>query len=416
MRELAQPQDPLREIIAWLLEKGLEGASRAILIDGYCERLNTLGVPLYRFHISQTALHPVYGGTGYSWCRNMGGGTLAQYEYTDEPASVWLQSPFYHLIQSNTEDLRIRLSGSPEEDRFPVLSDLRAEGATDYYAAAVLMDAPQKMTQADSNDPPDGIMVSWTSDAENGFSEADLDLIKETLHHFSLALKANSNSQKASDLLSVYLGRDAGRRVLSGEIRRGSLQEIDAVLWDFDLAGFTAMSERLPGPEMIALLNDYLAVATEVIHAHDGNILKFMGDGIMAMFDLGEIDEDAQAALTAAAALRGRMADLNTERSAAGLPVLDYTLAMHAGEILYGNIGGRDRLDFTVIGPTVNQTARIAGMHKALGQKTILSEDVAEAARGQDHDLVSLGRYMLRGVSEPMELFTIYGGAPADAP
>lgn len=255
--------------------------------------------------------------------------------------------------------------------------------------------------------PGEGILVSWTTDRAGGFSNRELDLIRTTLPHLGLALKSSSNRQIAKDLLQVYLGRDAGQRVLSGEIRRGSSQEIDAVICLFDLQGFTELAERLPGTSLIDMLNGYFGLAVETIQAHGGNILKFMGDGMLTMFNLGSIEEDAHAALAAANELCGKIRSFNAGREADGLPTADFTLALHAGGILYGNIGARNRLDFTVIGQTVNQTARIAGMHRSVGQNIIMSEDVKRAAKGTNHDLVSLGRYMLRGVAEPIELYTI---------
>ena len=212
----------------------------------------------------------------------------------------------------------------------------------------------------------------------------------------------------AGDLLQVYLGRDAGQRVLSGEFQRGSSRQIDAVIGLFDLKGFTSLAEQIPGEEMIELLNDYFGLVVGVIQSHGGNILKFLGDGMLTMFDLGDISQDVEAALNAAVELRQVIGERNVERAAAGLPVADFTLALHAGDILYGNIGSENRLDFTVIGATVNQTARIAGLHRSVGQSVILSEDVRRAAKNLPHDLVSLGRYMLRSVPEPMELFTIF--------
>ena len=239
-------------------------------------------------------------------------------------------------------------------------------------------------------------------------------LLRELSPHMGLALKSMSNQQMARDLLQVYLGRDAGRRVLSGEIQRGSSDKINAVICLFDLKGFTSLAEQMPGPEVIDMLNDYFGIAVGAIQAHGGNILKFMGDGMLTMFNLGSLEQDAKAALDAASELRHKMRTRNAERAEADLPAPDFTLALHAGDILYGNIGSANRLDFTVIGPTVNQTSRISGLHHSVGQSVILSEDVQRAGLKAGHDLVSLGRYMLRSVPEPIELFTIY--EPVEAP
>ncbi|MCA0930213.1 adenylate/guanylate cyclase domain-containing protein [Ruegeria profundi] len=393
----------------WLVERGLEGASKEELLDGYCNKLLDLGVPLMRFHAAQSALHPVYGGTGFSWYQGQGGRTES-FEYSDEPIEQWRQSPLYAILNEDIEVIRERLIDQNEASRFPLLNDLRQIGATDYYATGVNFDAPTHSEPKAAKKAVDGVLMSWTSNAPDGFADTDLDLINAALPHLGLALKSAASARVSKDLMRVYLGRDAGRRVLSGEIRRGSLQQIDAVMWNFDLEGFTSLSEDLPGNEIIDMLNDYLAVAVSVVHDNGGNILKFMGDGLMAMFDVGDIDEDAHAALKSVPVLQQRMEALNAQREAAGLPVASFTLALHAGEILYGNIGSETRLDFTVIGPAVNQTARIAGMHRSLGQRILISDDVARAAQPCAQELVSVGRYMLRGVQEPKELFTVYNG------
>ncbi|WP_171212646.1 adenylate/guanylate cyclase domain-containing protein [Ruegeria sp. HKCCA5426] len=397
------------DLINWLVSRGLAGAEKEELLDGYCTRLVDMGVPLMRFHAAQSALHPVYGGTGYSWYQGRGG-DYQKFEYSEDVSEDWQQSPLFAILNEDVEVVHERMVDQNEPSRFPLINDLRESGATEYYARGVTFDVPTHNAPRDAKKPVDGVLLSWTSNAPEGFRDGDLELINTALPHLGLALKSASNARVSKDLMRVYLGREAGRRVLSGEIRRGSLQQIDAVIWNFDLEGFTSLSEELPGSEIIDMLNDYLAVAVGVVHDNDGNILKFMGDGLMAMFDVGEIDEDARAALKAVPMLQERIRTLNEERSAAGLPVANFTLALHAGEILYGNIGSESRLDFTVIGPAVNQTARIASMHRSLGQRILISDDVAQAAMPCSQDLISVGRYMLRGVAEPKELFTVYNG------
>lgn len=401
------PAANANDLIEWLVTRGLEGAEQEELLDGYCNRLVEMGIPLMRFHAAQSTLHPVYGGTGYSWYQDRGG-EYATFEYTEEPSEVWRNSPLFAILNEDLDDLRERLVDQNEPSRYPLLNELREIGATDYYATGVSYGASGHIPANGTQKTGDGVLMSWTSNAPDGFQERDITLIHEALPHLGLALKSAKNDKLARDLLRVYLGRDAGKRVLSGEIRRGSLQQIDAVIWNFDLEGFTSLSEEMPGNEIIKMLNDYLDVAVSVVHECDGSILKFMGDGLMAMFDVGEIDADARAALRAVAVLQQRMADLNKRREAEGLPTANFTLALHAGEILYGNIGSENRLDFTVIGPTVNQAARIAEMHRSLGQRILISDDVARAAQPCAQNLISVGRYMLRGVPEPKELFTIY--------
>ncbi|MEY8832576.1 MAG: adenylate/guanylate cyclase domain-containing protein [Phaeobacter italicus] len=394
-----------KAIVQWLTSAGLQDTDRQEMLQGYAERLADAGVPLRRFHLAQRAFHPKYGGTGFTWTRD--GGVYHEYfEHSDTPRDEWLRSPFYYMLDQNVPEFRSRLEG-PALDRFPVLAEFRKSGGTDYLSMILrfgdFIDAP-----FDPRRPGEGILSSWTTDARDGFSESDLNLIRQTYPHLGLAMRAASTQQMAKDLLQVYLGRDAGRRVMSGEITRGSSRQIDAVICYFDLKGFTQLAEQIPGTELIEMLNDYFGVAVATIQKFGGNILKFMGDGILTMFDLGSVTEDAHAALSAACELQRQIRQRNRERSADGLPIADFTLALHAGEILYGNIGSENRLDFTVIGPTVNQTARISGLHASVGRSIIVSEYVQKAAHPCPQDLVSLGRYMLRGVAEPIELFTIY--------
>jgi adenylate cyclase len=212
----------------------------------------------------------------------------------------------------------------------------------------------------------------------------------------------------AHDLLAIYLGRDAGKRVLSGEFQRGTVKEINAVICYFDLTGFTALTEQTPGDALIEMLNDYFAVAVRVIQSFGGNVLKFMGDGMLTMFNYPDVKDASAAALDAATMLRVQLDELNKQRAADGLPVTGFTMALHAGDILYGNVGAENRLDFTVIGPAVNLTARLSGMHRSIGRDIIVSEQIYAASRGGPHDIVSLGRYMLRGVADPHELYTVY--------
>jgi len=396
-------------LIDWVLQQGLRGATQIELVEGYCEKLVELGVPLMRLHVAQSAFHPKFGGAGFDWVRES---DLSEerYVHRDTPLDVWLVSPLFHLLSTNSTEMRQALTDSMPDNRFPILDELRALGGTDYLAMAVPLAKYDLTDKIDPHHPPEGVLISWTSDGADGFSDADIALIRAALPHLALALKSASTRKMASDLLSVYLGRDAGRRVMSGEIKRGSLQKISAAILYFDLSDFTRLSERVAGDDLIAMLNDYFGQAVETVQAHGGNILKFMGDGMLAMFSNPDLSRASNAALDAAAQLRQQLSDINAQRVAQGQITTDSTLALHAGEIQYGNIGAENRLDFTVIGPAVNLTARLSGMHRSVDQNIIVSEPLIRHAGQTGHNLVSLGRYMLRGVSEPQELFTIYHG------
>lgn len=394
------------DLSTWLVEAGLQGMQMTELLETYCTKLVDLGVPLFRMHVTMTAVHPNYGGIGFNWRANRGP-ELSEYAHSQEAPEGWRLSPFQYMLTENEYVYRERITAD-QESRFPLLNEMRLEGATDYLAQAVLFEKWEQDRPINNEDHVDGALVSWMADGGDGFSETDLALIQSTFPTFALAIKSSSHRKMAEDLLGVYLGPDAGKRVLSGEIERGSTQSIDAVICYFDFEGFTALSQQLEGEALIHMLNTYFDPVVACIEAEGGNVLKFMGDGLLAIFDRAHLSDAPDRAVRSVRGIEAAMAALSAERTARNEPVFRYTVALHVGRVLYGNIGAPERLDFTVIGPDVNLAARIGGMHKSLGQNVILSGVLAEQVSDQSSDLVSLGRYMLRGVTRPQELFTIY--------
>ena len=206
-------------------------------------------------------------------------------------------------------------------------------------------------------------------------------------------------------LMETYLGRDAGQRVLSGRIVRGIAEQIDAVVWFSDLRGFTRITDTAP-EEMMSLLNDYSDVIISAIDEHGGDVLKLIGDGTLAIFTAEDRLHACNAALSATIAARQGVAELNKHRAAMGKPLTDMYLGLHVGNVFYGNVGSRERLDFTVLGPAVNEASRIAAMCRSVDQPVLMSTAFAEVGNIRRR-LVSVGRYALRGVSHPQEFFTL---------
>jgi len=224
----------------------------------------------------------------------------------------------------------------------------------------------------------------------------------------ALALKSISLARIAETLVETYLGRDAGRRVLSGGIRRGVAEKIAAVLWFSDLRGYTGITDTIAADQVIPLLNDYAEAVISAVHDHGGDVLKLIGDGTLAIFTADAPEAACRSAVLAHAALRDRLGKLNQRRAAENLPVTDIYLGLHIGTVFYGNIGSTERLDFTVVGPTVNEAARIAAMCRSAERDVLVSADfLAASAPAERARLVSVGRYALRGVARPRELFTI---------
>ncbi len=251
----------------------------------------------------------------------------------------------------------------------------------------------------------DCVYSSWVTAHADGFADGHIAALTRVVPTLALAVKAAALARMTGTLMETYLGRDAGRRVLSGRIIRGVAERIDAVIWFSDLRGFTRITDSAP-EQVIPLLNDYADVIVSAIHAQGGDVLKLIGDGILAIFAAADRARACAAALAAATAARSEVAALNLQRARDGLPVTDMYLGLHVGEVFYGNVGSIERLDFTVVGPAVNETSRIAAMCRSVEQPMLVSEAFAnvDGMRGR---LVSVGRYALRGVAQPQELFTL---------
>lgn len=406
MHGSSQPQDLAASICSWLLEQGLAGTPFDTLLETLCQKLVDAGIPLYRSNVSMRAMHPEVGAFAYRWKRTTG---MQHEEYVRDTTvfTGWEHSPLKYLIESpDIEDLHMGLTDADRPFRFPMFEEIAAQGATDYFAQKLAFTNITAEELADPTIIPFGLLLSWSADGP-GFSDADVAVLRQILPSLGLALKSNSNYQTADDLLSTYLGKDAARRVMSGDIIRGSTQGIDAVILMFDLSGFTKLSETLPGKDVVALLNSYYAMVVETIEARGGNVLKFMGDGLLAVFTDEAEDKAGAAAIETVKALRAGMDAINQDREAENLVTTGCTIAVHAGQVHYGNIGGTSRLDFTVIGSAVNTTARLSGMCSHVDQPVVISDRVARPHLKNCPDLVSLGIYRMRGVKDRVELFTL---------
>jgi adenylate cyclase len=312
------------------------------------------------------------------------------------------------MATNGLPEYREQLQRDGGTSRFMSLRKFRDLGATDYFAALSLFGRRSSgLKEAALSGHAPAMAVSWTTDAASGFTDQHIQTLKGTLPALATALRAVSIEQTATDLLAVYLGRNASARVLSGNIARGSLERIRAVILFYDLRGFTKLSEVRSGEHVINMLNDYFGVVVPVIEAHGGNVLKYMGDGLLAIIDVEDNAAAHAAAIDAAISIREVCRQTTESREGLHLPATGFSLAIHVGEVLYGNIGSTERLDFTVIGPAVNAAARIKELCGTLGQDIVVSRDVASPVLSSRPELVSLGHHDLRGIPEPLELFRL---------
>jgi len=394
------------DIARWVTEAGLTGMMELELLHGFCHRLVAGGVPVARANILIDTLHPIHEGRVFRWRRDDQGDLSHIIEYgrtnvESEAAANWRRSTYYHLLMSGEDFLRRRIGPGHVED-FSVLADLRAEGQTDYLALIHRFAAEGVIGEMDS------FYSSWTTDIESGFTDEQISLVRELASPLMLALKCASLARIAQTLVETYLGRDAGSLVLKGRIARGVTDRIQAVLWFSDLRSFTHITETADPEQIIPFLNDYSEAIISSICEAGGDVLKLIGDGILAIFKEEDPGLACRCALKAEQLMRSRIGVLNRDRMAANLPVAAPYLGLHIGEVFYGNIGSQDRLDFTVVGPAVNEVSRIAALCRSVERDVLFSSAFfAAASRAEQECLVSVGRYALRGVNRPQELFTL---------
>ncbi len=392
----------IQGISDWLITQGLETAGFESILSGFADRLNALGLQVKRGMIVMRTLHPSVDALNYVWRRGDGVEAMS-FTIDQHHDNGWLRSPLKHMFDTGTDVLRRRLTGPDAEFDFPILDDLATEGASEYYIRMVEFDLTGAYYLKT------GMASSWTTDRPGGFTAEEIAVLERLLPRLALTAKTRLTREIAENVLDTYVGPEAGRRIMRGDIRRGALDVIRAVIVYADLRGFTAMSDRVPGNELARMLDRYFEVMVPPITRRGGQILKYIGDGLLATFDLDGRDRDSicSEALQTAYEMIADVGEVNRARRAAGQPAMDLDIALHLGDVLYGNVGATDRLDFTVIGPAVNEASRIETLCEPLGHNVLVSETFAGAAAACAGRLIPVGTHQLRGVRESQALYTI---------
>ena len=392
-------------LLDWITRRGLDGLDEAQLLREFCEKCREAGLMVSRALSFIDTLHPVHEGRIYRWRDDsVEEEATLDYARTDQggpAAESWQRSPFFHLLQTGEEELRRRI-GFGEAPDFSVIQEMKDLGHTDYIVFIHRFAGDTKIGDMD------GVYSAWSTRHSEGFSDANIVALRRLVPALALAIKSAALARIADTLVQVYLGRDAGRRVLEGSIQRGVADRVEAALWFSDLRSFTAITDTAKPSEVIPLLNDYAEAVITSIHEAGGDVLKLIGDGTLAVFRADDPAEACRCALRAEENLRARMNELNERRLAAEQPVTTAYIGLHIGEVFYGNIGSFDRLDFTVVGPAVNETSRIASMCRSVDRPLLVSSTFAAALPADERArLVSVGRFALRGVGKAQDLFTI---------
>jgi adenylate cyclase len=395
---------------AWLAGAGLRNLPLEEMLDGFARRLNEAGVPVARIFVAMNTLHPMVLARSLTWDRIKGPAALAEFPHAQIDSPMVQESPFATMMLGRRSDWRfdLRLPSQPGDS--PVFDELRELGMTDWLGN-VFPFGELGVGRAGPR-PNEGVSALWlatsmATDRAEGFAPDHLAMLREVLPIFALAIKAVTIRAVGQGLLESYLGKDPAARVMSGTVLRGELQGVEAVLLYADLRDFPRLADSLPGDQLIALLDGCFDCMVRPVNRHGGEVLKFMGDGLLAIFRLKERRqaEICASALAAASEALDLMDIFAAERLKESKPTPGLDIALHVGTVQYGNVGTDTRLDFTVIGPAVNEAARIEALCKELGQPLLISEAFAEAATASRAHLVSLGQHRLRGVRDETELF-----------
>ena len=402
---------PRLRLMNWLVRQGLTGLPENDLVRGFCERCRAGGLDVSRGLVFIDTLHPIFEGRGFRW-NDTETNESDSFEYGStaegDAAQSWKRSTFHHMLEHGHDELRIDLADCAKLD-FSMIDELAAKGHKHFVAFVHRFGETGTLGQMDC------VYSYWVTRRDDGFGEEALAALRDLVPVLGLAIKSAAQVDIARTLGRVYLGRDAAEQVLRGKISRGVTERINAVLWFSDLRGSTAISETIAPDEIIPFLNDYAQAAIDAIHNAGGEVLKLIGDGVLAMFTNENMPVAKRAALRAEHRFRHNMSSLNARRSADARPVTSAYVGLHVGEVFYGNIGSEDRLDFTVVGPAVNEVSRIASMCRSVDRELLTSSDFRSGldATGRKY-LVSTGRFALRGISRAQDLYTLDPDITAD--
>lgn len=382
----------LQNITDWLIDGARSATSPPEMMAETCERMVRAGLPLWRVAVFVRTLHPEIFGRAFFWRPGTEVVvTPADFDVQDSPE--FRNSPLA-ILYDNGQEVRYRLD-DPESKRFPFFDDMRGEGVTDYIALPLRFVDKSNSIHASS----------WTTKQPDGFSDDQLNALRALVRPLARVVEIINLRRTSSILLDTYVGNRAGERILGGQIRRGHTESMDAAIWLSDLRGFTALSDRLPAEIVVDILNGYFDCQVASIRSHGGEVLKFMGDGLLAVFPIDEYVGDIQQVCSSVLeAARESRASVEAMQYPVGEAVerFRFGVALHVGKILYGNIGGGGRLDFTCIGPAVNLAARLEKIAGKLGRTVVASAGFAGMCAGGWDDL---GEFPIAGFSKAERVY-----------
>lgn len=380
------------DINKWLMSQGRVLGDMTLIVEGYIALLIEAGVPLSRANIAQRFANPLLIGWGVVWTPS----DTSSYEVTHVTldTSSYVGVPF-HYVLTNHKPLHKNLLNLEEDNDHPVYAEFAAKGGTDFFATF--------LTYGDGSEHG----CTYVTDAHDGFKEEELSLIQETRTGLSSALEPIAVRKSMASLLQTYLGVGPAKEVDGGTIKRGEQRKLEAVVMFTDLRGFTQKTETWEEKKLLEALNDYFEVVVQAVENHGGDVLKFMGDGILSIFPFESSDHSTERCREAIEAARDAitaLVKLNQVRTQAGENELAMGIGLNRGTVTYGNIGSPGRLDFTVLGPAVNLASRVQDLCKTVGDPVLSTESVANANMEY---FASRGHHEVRGLEEPVEVFAL---------
>lgn len=395
-------KDWIQETSDWLVEQTLMGTRADRVMKRFCEDLVAGGVPLVRGHIASGQLHPLFRAFSVSWNRDSGI-IRDRFSYEGSSSEAWQASPLRAVLNLERTEIRARLHLGEGVDEFPVLREFRERGFTDYLCVRVGFSSPEDRALSNM----DGCIATFASDAPDGFSDNCIATIRRLFPRLAVAIKTIVREQAAQNLASTYLGPQAGEQVLRGRIHRGEHENITAAVWFSDMRGSTATADRMEPTVFLRRLNRYFESTAGSVLDHGGEVLRFIGDAVLAIFPIsgpGGYERAGRMALSAARDAVARMERINAAAPEDDPTPIEFGLGLHVGDILFGNIGVPERLEFSVIGAAANETARLEDLSKALG-RTIIASDAFVAIA--DANWEAMGSHKLRGVTEPQPVYAL---------
>jgi adenylate cyclase len=389
----------LKDITDWLAEGARSAPSPQKLMGDVCEQLVASGLPLWRVGVFVRTLHPNVFGRSFVWRRGAGV-TTGKADFDVMESDAFRTSPLAVLFGSGLE-VRRRLTDIVTDANSLFLRDMRDDNVTDYVAMPIVFTDDSLHA------------VSWTTQQPGGFTDDQVAALRSVVAPLARLIEIMRLHRTAIMLLETYVGSRAGERILAGQIRRGHTETMQAVIWLSDLRGFTPLSDRLPPETVVEVLNRYFDCQVEPILRQGGEVLKFMGDGLLAVFpiaDGGDTEQVCSRVLDAARESRANVAALRYADEDHAIDSFRFGLALHVGKVLYGNIGGGNRLDFTCIGPAVNLAARLEKIAGRLNRTVVASSGFAQACAGGRKDL---GEFPVAGFSNVERVYGLQDETPA---